>query len=275
MPGLLPALRLGATSYIVPAGLHANLVYLAAQSAPPVADMELVLFDRPDGLSNLPTPAEVAELAATAQAAGISFTVHLPLDLNLDDAGTPDSLSLRLAERVIRLTAPLEPWAVVAHLDGRALLTDRSPAARRRWEGRALVALRALEPCLGGLERLAVENLEHYPLDLLDPISARLPIARCVDVGHLWLDRADPLPRLRDALPRTRVVHLHGVDWTAAGSRGAGKDHQSLHHQPAAELAAVIDLLTAHAYAGVVTLEVFGLDDFHASRAALAPLLAV
>jgi len=61
------------------------------------------------------------------------------------------------------------------------------------------------------------------------------------------------------------VVHLHGV-----GSR----DHQSLRHQDAGQVAAVLALLDARGFDGVLTLEVFGRDDFLASRAMVVEILA-
>jgi sugar phosphate isomerase/epimerase len=105
-----------------------------------------------------------------------------------------------------------------------------------------------------------VENLERYPPGFILPVLDRAPVSRCVDVGHLWLDGHDPVPYLHQALPRTRVVHLHGV---------AGRDHQSLAHAPADRLRAVVRTLVREGYSGVLTLEVFNEDDFRSSTAAL------
>lgn len=257
--------RLGTTSYILPAGLAANAHYLLDY----VSDMELVLFDLDDGRSNLPGPDEVAALQA-AGARGLSYTVHLPLDLRLGAGGARDHLSLVKAQRVIDCTRALDPWAYVMHLDGRDLLAagragQATPAAVAAWQDQAVRALEIVAAWAGGPERLAVENLEHYPLDFILPVLERLPVGRCVDVGHLWLDDHDALPYLRAALPRTRVVHLHGL---------AERDHQSLAHLPPEKLNAVIVLLVAEGYNGVLTLEVFGEDDFHSSLAALAAAYA-
>jgi len=70
---------------------------------------------------------------------------------------------------------------------------------------------------------------------------------------------------LRDALPRTRVIHLHGL---------AERDHKSLAHVPAERLNPVINLLLRAPYTGVLTLEVFGESDFASSAAALEWSLA-
>lgn len=75
--------RLGATSYVIEDDLVSNARYLAAHN---LHDMELVLFDLDDGRSNLPTCDTVAELNALARAHDLTYTVHLPLDIN----GAPD-----------------------------------------------------------------------------------------------------------------------------------------------------------------------------------------
>ena len=69
--------RLGSTSYVWPADLVPNVRRLG----PLVDDVELVLFDLEDR-SNLPDKATVVELQALARAHDLTYTVHLPLDLN-------------------------------------------------------------------------------------------------------------------------------------------------------------------------------------------------
>jgi sugar phosphate isomerase/epimerase len=253
--------RLGTTSYIIPADILPNVRYLADK----VADVELVLFEVDDGPNNLPSPDVIAKLSDLADAHDLTYTVHLPLDLRLGDDGNSGHASLDKARRVIERTRPLAPWAYVLHLDGAALLAEaqagRAGAVQvAEWQAQSARALELAAAWAGGPERLAVENLEHYPLDFILPVLERVPVSRCVDVGHLWLDGHDPLPYLRAALPRTRVVHLHGL---------AERDHKSLGHMPPDRLNPVLASLVQAGYAGVLTLEVFGEDDFHSSLAAL------
>ena len=252
--------RLGATSYIIPVGLVPNARYLAGR----VQDMELVLFDLDDGPSNLPAPAQVAELRDLALEQELSYTVHLPLDLRLTEDGSPNHPSLLKARKVIDCTLGLEPWAYVAHLDGRSLLSARTtPTDWQRWQDHSVRALELVAGWLGDPARLALENLEGYPLDSQDGILARVPVSRTVDIGHLWLDGHDPLPYLRAALPRTRVIHLHGI---------AERDHASLAHVPPAWLVAVLAELEHFHYSGVLTLEVFSEPDFLSSLQVLQTL---
>jgi len=243
--------RLGATSYVWPADLVPNVRRLG----PLVDDVELVLFDV-DGYSNLPDRSVAAELEALAEEHELTYTVHLPLDLSLDQP-----LALAKAEKVIDCTRDLSPWAYVLHLDGRAVEGEPSAAGLARWREEAARVLEKVAALAGGEERLCVENLENYAPEAFLPLLERLPVGLCVDVGHLWLKRRAPLPFLRDHLARTRVVHLHGV-----GER----DHQSLRHQGAARVAPLLDLLSAAGYEGVLTLEVFSREDFFSSRAVVA-----
>jgi len=249
--------RLGTTSYIIPDAIAPNVRFLAPQ----VQDVELVLFEVDDGPNNLPTQTEIAELAEIAREHDLTYTVHLPLDLRLADDGSPRHASLDKAHRVIARTRPLDPWAYVLHLDGKSVLGAAPSQPPSRWLDQAVRALELVGQWAGGRERLAVENLEGYPLDFYEPVFARSAASRTVDVGHLWLDGCDPVVYLQKALPRTRVVHLHGI---------GARDHQSLAHVPPAELCAVLGELVRSDYRGVVTVEVFGQSDFFTSLDAIA-----
>jgi len=249
--------RLGTTSYILPAGIAPNVRFLAPQ----VQDVELVLFEVDDGPNNLPGKAEIAEIAKIAYDHDLTYTVHLPLDLRLADDGSPRHASLDKARRVIDCTRPLDPWAYVLHLDGQSVRGETRSWAQSRWQGDAVRALELVGRWAGGPQRLAVENLEGYPLDFYEPVLARSDVSRAVDVGHLWLDGCDPIVYLQKALPRTRVVHLHGID---------GRDHRSLAHVPTEKLRAVLRELVRSDYRGVVTVEVFGEEDFLTSLDAIA-----
>ena len=260
--------RLGTTSYILPDHLAPNARHLAGW----LSDMELVLFDVEGGPSNFPTPQEVEELRAASAGSGLTYTVHLPLDIRLEAEDSSEHISMRQARRVIEKTAPLEPWAYVFHLDGKEFQSSPPGAAQRpglelsRWQDQAAQALDVLAQWAGAPQRLALENLEGYPLDFLEPLLERVPVARCVDVGHLWRDGHDPLPYLQQALDRTRVIHWHGVRIDPAGRN---RDHQSLACALPEQVDRVLSWLVDHSYTGVVTLEVFGAEDLETSLRAL------
>jgi len=262
--------RLGTTSYIWPDDILPNVVQLA----PLVDDVELVLFESDEYGNNLPSEAVITELRQLAQAHDLTYTVHLPLDLRLADDDSTRDPSLEKARRVIERTRMLEPFAYVVHLDGKAIAPPPlDPLPRRntdrrggtdaetlaRWQTQAARSLEQVAGWAGDASQVCVENLENYDPTVFIQVLDAVPASRCVDVGHFWLRGRDPLPHLRQWRNRTRVVHLHGI-----GER----DHKSLALVPPELLNPVIAYLMEN-IRGVVTLEVFGVDDFLSSKQAL------
>ncbi|MFM7174873.1 MAG: cobamide remodeling phosphodiesterase CbiR [Caldilinea sp.] len=254
--------RVGATSYSIEDDLLGNARFLAGQ----VQDMQLVLFDLPGGPSNLPDATTVAALAALGAQQALSYTVHLLDDL----AGRPHaplSPSLRSARSLIEQTRPLAPWAWVGHLDGRTIgRQGADDPEEERWQRQMVAAVVQVCRWAGSGKRLAIENLEGYPVEFVAPVVAQAAAARCVDVGHLWLDGHDPLPALQAAWPWLRVVHLHGV---VDDPTEPHRDHRSLAHTDPTQVDRVVQFLLAQNYRGLLTLEVFGENDFRSSLHAL------
>jgi sugar phosphate isomerase/epimerase len=244
--------RLGTTSYIIPAEILPNARYLADK----VRDIELILFEVDDGPNNLPSVEVIAELKQIASQSDLTYTVHLPLDLKLGEDGSEQDQSLVKARRVIDCTRELDPWAYVLHLDGRSVRISTDMERIRRWQDQSVRALEIVSAWAGGADKLAVENLETYPLDFIQPVLERIPVSRCVDIGHLWLDEHDPIPYLRAALPRTRVIHIHGI---------AERDHRSLAFMAREKVQAIWEELIRLNYQGVLTLEIFNEEDFLSS----------
>jgi sugar phosphate isomerase/epimerase len=251
--------RLGTTSYIIPDDILPNARYLADK----VKDIELILFEVDDGPNNLPSSDVIDELVKIADEHDLTYTVHLPLDLKLGDDGSEHDQSLVKAKRVIECTRGLDPWAYVLHLDGKSVRTSTDAELIKRWQNQSVRALEITAQWAASAEKLAVENLETYPLDFIQPVLDRIPVSRCVDIGHLWLDGHDPILYLEAALPRTRVIHMHGI---------AERDHRSLNFMPQEKVRAVWDELIRANYAGVLTLEIFSEEDFLSSMEILGRL---
>jgi sugar phosphate isomerase/epimerase len=249
--------RLGTTSYIWPDDILPNV----RQLAPLVDDVELVLFESDEYGSNLPGEDVIAELRQLAQSHDLTYTVHLPLDLRLGDGDDLRHPSLEKARRVIERTQPLNPFAYVVHLDGKVIESDTSARALDRWQSQAARSLVQVADWAGDAGRVCVENLENYDPAAFAPVLDIVPVSRCVDVGHLWRLGLDPLPYLQQwhAEGHTHVVHLHGVN---------RRDHKSLAEMSPDALDPVVQHLLEN-MRGVVTLEVFGVDDLFSSRAAL------
>ncbi len=260
--------RIGATSYIIPDELLPNAQFLTAH----VQDMQLVLFDVPGGPSNLPPPALVAALAAWGRAHDLTYTVHLLQDLRLRDEDGQPAAALVKAQEVMALTRPLAPQAWVCHLDGRAVRGAAAGAPQLSvWQAETVQAVRQVCGWAGDPMRVAVENLEGYAPEFVTAVVDQTAAGRCVDVGHLWLDGVDALPHLASASSRLRIVHLHGVERMAGAADGAqpARDHVSLRHAPPQQLAALLRWLVEADFRGVLSLEIFGEEDFWSSLAVL------
>ena len=243
--------RLGSTSYVYPTDLVGN----ARQLAGVVDDIQLVLFDSEKYGTNFPTPDVVSELNEIAWANELTFTVHLPKDANLGSG-----IAFDQNRRAIDATRLLQPGAYVTHLDGRRLLADSSPGSVAEWQAAQAETLQQVIDWVGDAARVCVENVEGWNPAYFADLVIAAKVSRCIDIGHLWKEGCDPILHLVTHLPQTRVIHLHGLG-TA--------DHQSLSHMRDEQLFPVIKTLLDQNYRGVLTLEVFGIDDFFTSRQAV------
>ena len=246
-------MRLGTTSFIYPADIVHNVQKLADK----VDDIELVIFESPTHGENYPDKAEVVELCRIAREHDLTYTVHLPLDLKLAE----DVKSLDTALRVIDCTQDLEPHGFIIHLDG---IAQTGSPAMDRWLANSVISLERMASVAGGADRLCVENLDDQPPEMLDHVLRNTPVSCCVDVGHLWKQHTDPMPCLDTWLPRTRVIHMHGV-----GTR----DHKALSLTGSDRLDPVVRLLTER-FQGVLTFEVFNEKDFLDCQTTFAESLA-
>ena len=239
-------MRIGTTSYIYPADIITNVRKLAGR----VSDIELVIFELDDRWNNLPDADTVREMASIASENGMTYTVHLPLDLRLaaDDNGE----SIELALRVINATLDLSPAGFVIHLEEEPCQLCEDTG---KWTRNSVGALEVLGRETGDLGKLCVENLESHSPEMIDAVLSGLEVSCCVDVGHLWKQELDPIPLLERWLPRARVIHIHGI---------ADRDHKSLSLMSPSQLDPVVRMLRT-GFDGIVTLEVFGESDFETS----------
>lgn len=252
--------RIGTTSYIIPDDILPNVKFLADK----VDDVELVLFEVDDGPNNMPTARTIQQLKILAQQHQMSYTVHLPLDLRLAAEEGEQHISMLKARKVIDSTRDLDPWAYVLHLDGKELLSNMDPDVTTDWIRQAVRALNIAAEWVGDGSLLAVENLEKYPLNFYDEVFKQAPISRCIDIGHLWVDGYDPITYLINHIDRAKVLHIHGI---------SERDHKSLSHVPFDELYRVIRFITHSGFRGVMTVEVFGEEDFQTSMLALQKVM--
>lgn len=240
---------------MIPDEIIPNVEFLG----PLVEDIQLVLFETDEFGSNLPDPAYIRRLNDLAENHGLTYTVHLPLDLRLGNDGSQGRLSLVKARRVIHATCGLDPFAYTVHLDGTCLLGAPPPEVVTGWLEESRRALALTCEWLDEPARLSIENVEGWDPEIFAPLLSALPVSRTIDVGHLWLRGVDPMPHLTRWIDRARVVHLHGI-----GER----DHSSLDLVSEDILDPVVELLM-ESFSGVVTLEVFDLAGLRSSLTAL------
>lgn len=255
--------RLGTTSYILPADILPNLRHLHRR----VDDVELVLFES-ESVSNLPSPTEVDEMARLGREAGLSFTVHLPLDIRLGSGDEAErAASVGTCRRVIARMAPIEPFAWILHLHGDRRgdpPTDDPP----RWIAQNRRSLAELLETGPAPRNICIETLD-YDFRRVEGLVEEFDLSVGLDIGHLLLHGRDPAAHLDRWMERARVVHVHGID-------GQGMDHRDLGRLPEGlleELAMRLSRLPAWDVR-VVTMEIFGEDDFERSMQAVAERLA-
>lgn len=248
--------RLAATSYIIPAPIIPNLLFLGSH----VDEVELVLFES-GSECNLPSMNDIEEMRTLGGDLELTYNIHLPADIFLGD---PDPARrdkdrdtvLRFYER----TLPLNPTLFILHLDSRA--GDGSANSDWiAWQDRVRQSVEALVK--GGLDprRVAIENLE-YPMELILPLADDHGMSLCLDLGHFIRYQYDLREELERNLSRSTMLHLHGV--------ANGMDHLGLEHLSDEEWEVVSSALKS--YTKGVCIEVFSLDDLAPSLARLKVL---
>ncbi|MEY4583288.1 MAG: hypothetical protein RL701_7991 [Pseudomonadota bacterium] len=258
--------RLGATSFVYPAGWLENVERLTELTEPRVRDVELLFFDI-EGPSGLPSASELEGLARCKQERGLTYSLHTPLSASL--ASADDARRRAGVASVLRAVAAAEsvaPENIVLHVYLGDHEQDERPTDLGAWRERAARSFRELAAAGLPLSRCCVELID-YDLRLLDEVITQFGLAVALDVGHLHRDHAQLAEVVQHWLPRTRIVQWHGTDPT-------GRDHRSLTHVPLNDARWLLRTLHENAYGGVLTLEVFRPDDFATSLQRLQQLEA-
>jgi sugar phosphate isomerase/epimerase len=244
--------RFGTTSYIIPADIKPNVEFLKDK----VDDIELVLFES-DEYSNLPADEDIRDLAALAAGSGLTYSVHLPLDVYLGNENrNVRELSVKKCLRVIELCRLLPKSAYVMHFEAGpgVSINDFIPGERARF-------VKNIGESVGMLLKesgeepgsFCAENL-NYPFELVWPVVEERGLSVTLDVGHLEFYGFPVESHLDRYLPRARVLHMHGtLD---------GKDHNSLACMKPETLAMVIRALREEGGEKVFTMEIFSEEDF-------------
>ncbi len=241
--------RLGATSFVLPATVEDNVEFLAGK----VDDIQLLFFESA-WKAKLPNDIDLPRLAGLALEHGHSYTLHLPLDLQLGSA--ENELRQRGVDEICRLVdlcQDLTPMAYDLHLNRELDLPED------QWLDNVLQSLGDVKKRLGEeWQKVAVENIE-YDFRSIDGLLIRCQGRVCADFGHLhhqqfpdhnWFTTYD-----------VNHVHLHGVS--------DGRDHQPLTPADIPFLQRLAAEMVAYDYGNVVTLELYKVEALAASFAVI------
>ncbi len=253
--------KIGTTSFILPVkedNLVSNVKFLRDSF-----DVIQLLFFGRAYLDEVMSPRILRDLGAIREESGVSYTVHLPSDLELLDP-SPGLLagSIDVIERIMEETASLGIEVYVLHVDR---LVHASPKVEPDKESINLFhgVIEALEERLGSdVKKIFIENTTY------DLTSFAFPLMNghcgvCMDIGHLLLHRHDFWRFVEIFGPKVGQVHLHGV--------GGGHDHRALSGLDAVSEALIVGFLLDAA--PEVILEVYNLVDLVKSAAYLERVL--
>jgi len=238
--------RIGATSFVIPAGIEENVSYLADK----VDDIQLLYFQ---SLSQCPMPQQVDVnlLQGLAQEHNLSYTVHLPIDIQPGSRAA--GVRQQAVDEIVRLMeeiAPLRPLCHDLHLAWQPEL------AMEQWLHNIDDFLSRLKKDLGRERaKVAIENID-YPFSYVRSLVLQHGFKLCADIGHGLFFGEEPDTLFAD-ISQAVHIHYHGVR--------DGKDHQALGPEQQACSACLGEVLHADSYGGVVTLEVYGSEVLQAS----------
>jgi len=241
-------LRLGCTSYVIPAEILPNVEMMA----PLVDDIELVLFESPE-MSNLPSPVDIDALASLGTQHNTTFTVHLPTDRKAGSESDAERAEMCASHcRIIERFSHLNPYGYLLHFEGIRPGAETSEVAA--WRVRCREVASSILRDSGVDPRLLCVECLSYPWHWHQEIVQDLGLSTCIDVGHLWLYRIDSWIReSEEMLPACRIVHLHGVSGRT--------DHVSLAKSDPELVRYFLGILARAKYPHVLTLEVFNETD--------------
>jgi len=245
--------KVGTTSFIDPGPIIDNVKKLGSV----FDEIELLVFEsRPFMTKNgpvpvLPHPHEIKELARLSREFGVTYNVHLPVDVSLTSPSKKERiLGVDTIKQVVELFAPLAPSTHTLHLEWTPDNVGDGKDGLNQWQNWALESLEILSPFLNHQSDISIETLE-YPPEYLFKILDSIDVALCIDAGHLIKYNYDIKALFDRYGHRVPLIHLHGVDF----SHENPKDHQGLDKTPMARFLPTLEVLKP--FNGVVSLEVF------------------
>jgi sugar phosphate isomerase/epimerase len=236
--------KLATTSYIYPEEIVPNVVRLG----PFFDEIELVLFEsgRQD---SIPDDSQINHLIELSLLHRVGFNIHLPIDISLGDESEKVRASgVSVVRRVTQKTLRLNPSFYVLHLDPRNK-NGREEMDVEAWRNDLAGSLQEILDDGMESKRMAIETLG-YPFEWIEDMVKEFGFSICLDIGHILNHGYDLRHYLEAYLPKTSVIHLHGVH--------NGLDHLGIEALPEPDLDLILS--TLHHYHGIVSIEVFSIN---------------
>jgi sugar phosphate isomerase/epimerase len=241
--------KLSTTSYIYPDHIIPNVAMLA----PFLDEIELVLFES-EGKDNLPDEEAISHLISLSIYHKVNFNIHLPIDVFLGDrCEEVRSKGVSIVRRVIERTLCLNPSVYILHFDLRDK-NGRKESDIEAWRRRIIQSAEEIVECGIGSNRISIETLG-YPFEWIEDIIKDFGFSICLDIGHILIQDQDLRLYLNNYIHDTSIIHLHGVQ--------NGIDHLGINQLPESALKLIFSYLRD--YHGIVSLEVFSMDDLKRS----------
>jgi sugar phosphate isomerase/epimerase len=224
-----------------------------ARLAPFLDEIELVLFES-NSLDNYPDQAEMKALEDLSLSQGVGYHVHLPIDIYLGDrTGEIRSQGVSAVKKAIERTLCLNPSFYTLHFEMRNSDGQKEKDIETWRKG---LIQSAREIVKWGIEpnRISIETLD-YPFEWVEDLTTKFGFSICLDIGHILISGRDLRLYLERYLSKTSIVHLHGF--------ADGVDHLGIDRLPEETLRFILSRLRNHS--GIVSIEVFSLDDLRRS----------
>ena len=252
--------KLATTSYIYPDEIVPNVVRLA----PFFDEIELVLFES-ESADSIPDPVNMDRLVELSKRHDLGFNIHLPLDISLgDECDDVRTRGTSIVRTMIARTLPLNPSVYTLHLDftnppappftkggGGGFIQEKDIDA---WRRRLARSLKEILDARIESKQIAIETLG-YPFEWTEDIVKEFGLSICLDIGHILVKGYDLEHYLKTYLPRTSIIHLHGVH--------RGSDHLGIETLSGPDLNLVLSSIRQ--YRGIVSIEVFSIGELKSS----------
>jgi len=240
-------MKIGTTSYIYPDEIIPNVRKLVNL----VDDIELVLFEGKD-YSNLPSKEDINTLRRISDQSGITYTVHLPIDLDIcSKDGDFRNFSLNRMTDIMKLTAPLNPTGYIVHLPRREVESEEM------WVLRTVRSLSEIFIQFGNRD-IYIENLS-YPVKHILPIAGEFEFKLCLDISHALKCSDDWEEIFNNSFNTIKMIHFYGPEID-------GEGHTGLQRAERGFVKSVVSKILSSNFNGLLTLEVFGVEDFFESK---------